>query len=104
MSETELRKDPRVGCRVPAIAQGPRGPIRGTCVNLSAGGLFFLGQVLPIGSTVTFTLELPSRRKVEVLGEVRHHQRLPEGSGMGIKLTRISQEDLAAIQQLIEAP
>lgn len=97
----ETRRDPRVQLRAPVVVQGPRGPIRGACLNLSVGGLFFLGQTLPVGSTVTLSIELPPRRKIEVTGQVRHHTRLPEGAGMGIQFTRIGQAELALIQQLI---
>ncbi|MBX5484721.1 MAG: PilZ domain-containing protein [Myxococcaceae bacterium] len=96
------RRNVRVFCNVPARVEGPRGPIRGTCRNLSVGGLFFLGGVLPVGKTADFTIELP-QGKVQAQGEVRYHYEYPnEGQGMGVKFVRITQEHLEWVTRWVE--
>ena len=96
------RRNVRVFCNAPARVEGPRGPIRGVCRNLSLGGLFFLGGTLPIGKAADFTIDLPAG-KVQAQGEIRyHHDYGTEGQGMGVKFVRITQEHLALVAQWVE--
>lgn len=98
------RRAARVWCGAPARAEGPRGPIRGICRNLSVGGLFFLGAPLEIGKSVDFVVELPSVGAIRAVGEVRYRHQYQEGSGVGVRFTRLSQEDLSRIEQFIAHP
>lgn len=97
------RRNVRVFCNAPARVEGPRGPIRGVCRNLSLGGLFFLGGVLPIGKSCEVTIDLPEGR-VTAQGEVRYHfNYADEGVGMGVKFARITQEHLALVTAWVDA-
>lgn len=94
------RRNLRVDCYATARAEGPRGPVRGVCRNLSMGGFFFLGQSLPVGSNVEFAIELP-KGPVTCVGEVRYQFNYPEGPGYGVKFTRLGQEDLTRVQDFL---
>ncbi len=96
------RRNERVFCGVPARFDGARGPVRGTCRNLSLGGLFFLGGTAPLGRSIELQLELPEG-PVRATGEVRyHHDYGSEGQGMGVRFVRISGEDLARVTRWLE--
>jgi len=97
------RRNVRVFCGAPARAEGPRGPLRGTCRNLSVGGLFFVGPTLPVGHSVQLRIDLPQAGPVEVTGEVRYHHSYAEGVGMGIRFTRLGQEDLTRVSRFVDA-
>jgi hypothetical protein len=101
-SKTNQRHHRRVECGAPAKADGPRGPMRGVCSTLSSAGMFFLGPAMPIGQSLHLSVDLPGG-KFEADGEVRYHHTSESGKGMGIRFTRLAQEDLAKIQKFIEA-
>lgn len=95
------RHNVRVECTATARAEGPKGPVKGICRNLSVGGFFFLGNPLPVGSNYEFTLELPVGR-VNCLGEIRYQHSYPaEGPGVGVRFSRLAQEDLARVEQFL---
>lgn len=97
------RRNSRVICGAPARIEGPRGPIRGTCRNISLGGLFFVGGTLPVGKQAELVIDLPEHGRIEAIGEVRYHHDYPnEGPGMGIKFTRITQEHLAWVSHWVD--
>lgn len=100
-SKTNSRKMPRVACGVPARAEGPRGPMRGQCTSLSRAGMFFTGPTIPIGSSLELSVDLPGHA-FHAVGEVRYHVSRPGSSGMGIRFTRLAQEDLQAIGDFIQ--
>ncbi len=95
----ENRKTPRLPCSFPATADGPRGPMRGKCTNLSIGGLYLEGIQLPIGSSTTVTVDFGAAGKLTVSTNVRHHTAAPRG--MGVQYLRIEQGQLALLQQVI---
>jgi hypothetical protein len=97
----ERRKEPRITCKAPATVEGPRGIHRGTCLNISPGGMFFSGSILPMGTNVSVTVDVGGPLKIEAQGEVRHHQRDAEGAAMGIRFTRITQEHLALLNAFL---
>lgn len=99
-AKSGARRTPRVPCAAPAKAEGPRGPIRGICVSLSQGGMFFSGTQLPVGNSVELSVQLPTGA-FQAVGQVRYHHNSPEGPGMGIKFTRLAQDHLAKISQFI---
>ncbi|MHB8876268.1 MAG: PilZ domain-containing protein, partial [Myxococcaceae bacterium] len=82
MSKINNRRNVRVDCGAIAKAEGPRGPLRGVCRNISIGGLFFRGPTLPVGSSAELSIELPSG-KIAAVGEVRYHHEFEDGAGMG---------------------
>ncbi len=96
----ENRQSPRFTCNLVAIVEAPRGPSRGRCRDISVGGCFFLGPTQPVGHSFEVKIDLPQGR-INVMAEVRHHHAHPEGSGMGLKFTRINQDDLARINAFI---
>lgn len=104
MIEPDNRRGaPRFFCNVPAVAQGPKGPMRCQCVNLSTSGMYVLGFTLPVGNSVTFTLSLPKVGEAELVGEVRHHFSDERGRGMGIHFTRLTEDSRARLQRFVES-
>lgn len=101
-AKTNQRRNLRVFCTAVGRAEGPKGPVKGTVRNLSQGGMFFLGAQLPLGKSCDFQLELPSG-KITVQGEIRYSFTYPEGTGVGVKFTRISQDDLTKVIAFVEA-
>jgi len=93
----ENRRSPRYPCRFPVAAEGPRGPVRGVCTNLSVSGLFFEGAQLPMKSTTTVTVDFQHRGRLVLQATVRHHS----SQGMGVEFTRLEQGQLALLQQVI---
>ncbi len=95
----DARAHERIRCHFPASADGARGPIRGTCTNLSLGGLFLEGVQLALGSTTLVTVEHPSLGRFEAAAEVRHHAAVPKG--MGVSFMRIDPGQLELLQRMI---
>jgi hypothetical protein len=96
------RRNVRVLCGARAKLDGPRGSVRGSCRNLSIGGLFFIGGSLPIGQTVEITIELPDAAgRIEAVGEIRYHHDYPEGPGMGIRFLRMADEHLGLLRRYV---
>lgn len=93
----EHRRSPRYACRFAVAAEGPRGPVRGVCTNLSIGGLFFEGAQLPLNALTTVTVDFQLRGSLVVQATVRHHSPL----GMGVEFTRLEQGQLALLQQVL---
>ena len=98
--KTNNRRNVRVYCGAPARAEGPRGPLKGVCRNISLGGMFFAGGTLPVGKQFDFMVDLPVGT-VTGTGEVRYHHTYEEGEGMGVRFTRIAQDDLFRIQKFV---
>jgi hypothetical protein len=94
---SDSRRNPRYRCALPAVVDGPRGALRGTCTNVSLEGLFFEGPSLAVGVTVSLTLDLGHRGKLRVQAQVRNQ--LP--GGMGVQFTRFEPGQAEALQQLI---
>jgi hypothetical protein len=101
-ARSNQRRNLRVFCTAVGRAEGPRGPVKGTVRNLSQGGMFFLGAQLPLGKSCDFQIELPSG-KIAVQGEVRYSYSYPEGTGVGVKFSRISQDDLKKVIDFVDA-
>lgn len=99
-SKANVRRNVRVSCGAAARADGPRGPVRGACRDLSIGGFFFVGQSFPVGRSLEFAIELPVGR-VACVGEVRYQHEYPDGAGVGVRFTRLAQEDLARVQEFV---
>lgn len=78
---------------------GARGTVRGTCENISLGGMFVSGPVLPMGATMEWTVELPPPLgAVKVIGEVRY---VRAASGIGVKFSRLTPDDIGKLQRFI---
>ena len=77
--------------------------MRGTCTSLSRAGMFFTGPTIPVGQSVQMSVDLPGRT-LQATGEVRYHvNRSGSAGGMGIRFTRLAQEDLERIAQFVSA-
>ena len=94
------RRNERVTCGARSGAEGPRGPVTGICRNISQGGMFFLGPTLPVGGRFEFWIELP-KGKVVTMGEVHYAHEYPEGGGIGVHFTRLTQEGVAVLEDFI---
>jgi hypothetical protein len=95
----ENRTHARAACSFPGGAEGPRGPVRGTCSNLSVGGLFLEGVQLPVGSMVTVFVDHPTQGRFQALAEVRHHA--PDRRGMGVRFTRLEPDQVELLKRLL---
>lgn len=81
MGVEDRRQHPRIDCRYPAFVFGPRGPIHGLCTNLSVGGLFLEGVVLPFDPEVAIiSVEFPTGR-ITFQAQVRRVSDHPRGIG-----------------------
>lgn len=104
MAAKARRRSPRAACGLPVVAEGPRGPLRGVCRTISQAGMFFTGAQLPVGQSIELVVDLPGGRGgLRAVGVVRYHHTYADGPGMGIKFTRLSQDDLASIGRFVEA-
>ncbi|MBM4380274.1 MAG: PilZ domain-containing protein [Deltaproteobacteria bacterium] len=97
------RRNVRVLCNLPAEALGPRGPIRGTCRNLSQGGQFLVGGPFTVGRSVEFTVQLPNG-PLRALCEVRYPHAYPEGAGVGGRFERMDREDFTRLLDFLGVP
>lgn len=97
----ERRQFPRVACRFPAAAEGPRGPVRGTCANLSQGGLFLEGVQLSPNALTAVTIDFPSG-PLTLQAQVRRVSTLPRGTGL--QFTRLEAQQLAVVLRYASAP
>jgi len=96
------RKNSRVPCGFEAKAFGPRGTLRATVRNLSVGGLYLATKdPLPVGTVAEVEL-LIDGQKLKATAEVRHHQRMEDLPGMGLKFVRLEPSTIAAIQKFVE--
>ncbi len=95
MSHDERRAFPRIACRYPASAEGPRGPVRGVCSDLSLGGLFLEGVALTSASTQV-TIEFPIGR-ITFQAQVRRVSQTPKGTGL--QFMRLEPHQLAVLQR-----
>jgi hypothetical protein len=73
--------------------------VRGTCTNLSPGGLFLEGAQLPVGAMITAFLDHPALGHFKALAEVRHHCASPRG--MGVQFTRLEPGQVALLQRIL---
>jgi hypothetical protein len=96
VSFDERRQFPRFTCRFPASADGARGPVRGTCADLSLGGLFLEGVVLNRDSLTVVTIEFPTGALTFQV-QVRRVSTQPPGSGL--QFTRLESQQLAVVQR-----
>lgn len=101
MVTTNRRRNPRVPCDFEAKAFGPRGAIKGAVRNLSVGGLYFLARdPAPVGSTIEIEVTLEGK-KVRATAEVRHHLRLEDQAGMGVKFVRVDPAIMEWVQKAV---
>jgi len=97
----EQRSEPRFICGAPARGVGARGAVRGTCENISLGGMFVVGPVLPMNVTMEWTIELPAPfGAVKATGEVRY---VRAASGVGVRFSRLTPQDIAVLQRFVAA-
>lgn len=76
--------------------------MKGTCSSLSQWGMFFTGPTVPVGQAIELLVDLPGEGPFRALGEVRYH-RGGGNAGMGIRFTRLAQEDLQRIDHYLSA-
>ena len=97
MGMEDRRQHPRFECRYPASAYGPRGPVRGTCTNLSVGGLFLEGVVISTEAVVAVvTVEFPDGA-LSFHAQVRRVSNYPRGTGF--QFLRLEPQHVAALQK-----
>ncbi|HXN41054.1 MAG TPA: PilZ domain-containing protein [Myxococcaceae bacterium] len=98
---TGRRRTRRVPCNTPAQLDAPERSVIGVCNDISLGGMFFLGPVLPVGEQVGLTMDFNSIGRVRITGEVLAHRHHPNGTGMAIRFARLAQNDLLTITRFV---
>jgi hypothetical protein len=98
MGFEERRQFPRFPCSFVAFIEGPRGPMRGTCVDLSLGGAFIDGVLLNQDAPTTVTIEFPGV-KFAVSAQVRRVSTSPKG--VGLQFTRLEPQHVATLQRFV---
>lgn len=98
MGFEDRRQHPRVECRYPASVYGPRGPIRGTCTNLSVGGLFIEGIAFQETSVAVVTVEFPTGN-VSFQAEAKRISLTPRGTGF--QFMRLEPQHITALQMYV---
>jgi hypothetical protein len=86
MTAIRRRQLDRIPCAAPASVDFQGRRVRGSCANLSGGGLFFEGSLLPLGGRVVVSVSLP-QGLVTAEGEVRYQHLPPGPEGVGIAFT-----------------
>jgi hypothetical protein len=95
------RRNLRVPCQIPArVDLGPR-TSSGVCVDLSLGGVLFVGQGLGPGDAVQVTLQLPRTGIVKIRGQVLGARTHSSGSGHAIRFRSLTQIDLQLINRFV---
>ena len=74
--------------------------MKGSCRNLSQGGMFFVGATLPIGQTLEFWVQLP-KGKLVTMGEVHYVHQYPEGAGIGVHFTRLTTDGVGLLSDFL---
>jgi hypothetical protein len=97
----ERRRTRRASVNAPAQLDAAERSLIGVCSDISLGGMFFLGPVLPVSEKVGVTMEFPALGRVRISGEVLAHRHHPNGSGMAIRFSRLAQSDLAIITRFV---
>lgn len=98
MGFEERRQFPRFPCKFAASVEGPRGPMRGTCTDLSLGGAFIDGVLLNKDAPTTVTIEFPGAVLV-VQAIVRRSATAPRG--VGVQFSRLEPQHLATLQRFV---
>jgi hypothetical protein len=80
----QFRKVPRLDCAFPARLTAGEHVLQGRISNLSQGGVFFEGPLLPIGQELQLELQGTGIRGV---AQIAHHH--ASGTGMGLKFVEL---------------
>lgn len=96
------RRHPRSSCVMTVLAQTAQGLIRGVCRNVSRGGAFITGVPWAPGEHLRLQLEVPGLGEVQAEGEVLYHHQHPDGAGVGVVFTRISDDDQSVLDRFID--
>lgn len=93
----------RVACDRPVRMHSKVGNYYGTCENLSIGGLFFTSSAPePVeDQPVDVTLLLPNSGELRLQGEVRNVRSSRDGTGIGIRFTRLQPEQMVALHDFL---
>ena len=93
----ERRMHRRVTVECPAEIAAGQSSHRGTCVNLSGGGLGLRVEAwLPVGTVVTVTVELPDGKQLKTAAEIVRYDDLATGS-LALRFLRLDQKALSAV-------
>ena len=91
----------RVTVECPAQIDAERGSHRGTCVNLSGGGLGLRVEAwLPVGTVVTVTVELPDGEQLKTAAEIVRYDDLASGR-LALRFLRLDQKALSAVHSCV---
>jgi hypothetical protein len=96
---SEKRQQPRAPCAIAAAVDGPRGPMRGTCTDLSLGGAFIQGVMLSVGAPTRVTLTLSPGPTLMLEAQVTRQSLTPRG--VGVSFMRLDPQKVARLQQLV---
>jgi hypothetical protein len=95
------RRNLRVPCQVPARVDQPRRMASGVCVDLSLGGILFVGPALWPDEPVNVSLQLPKAGTVRIPGHVLGARTHSAGSAYAIRFRSLTQTDLQLINRFV---
>ena len=98
MGFEDRRQFPRFPVRFAATVDGPRGPMRGICVDLSLGGLFVEGVLGAQDALTVVKIEFPVGA-MTFQAQVRRLTTAPKGTGL--QFMRLEPQQLAMLQRYV---
>lgn len=106
MSDTPIRRAPRLRHEVMVQVTSKQGTFSGWGTNLSLGGVFVNAQaVLPVGAQVDILLHLPGQPECKLHGRVAWTQESgPEVDepGMGVQFVEADEETRQIVGSMVE--
>jgi len=97
----ERRMHRRVNVECPAQVEAAASSHRGTCLNLSSGGLGLSVEAwLPVGTVVAVTVELPNGKLLKTAAEIVRYDDLASGR-LAVRFLRLDQKALSAVHDYV---
>lgn len=101
MGFEDRRQFPRFPCRFTAWVEGPRGPMKGACTDLSMGGAFIEGVTsVHKDAVVTLSIEFAPGVQAVLHAQVR---RVDPAHGVGVQFIRLEPQAVSMLQHYAKA-
>lgn len=102
IEDFRARRHPRTNCVMTVQADTPQGSARAVCRNVSRGGAFITGVLRPPGERIALLLEVPGLGQIHAEAQIAYHHAHPDGTGMGVVFTKISDDDQGVLDRFID--
>lgn len=99
MGFDDRRQFPRFPCKYTVWVEGPRGPMKGTCTDLSMGGAFIDGVLLTRDAVTTVNIEFPGAKATM---QVQVRRVVTEPKGVGVQFMRLDPQSVAVLQRFVK--